>query len=554
MDNITQAQRGVDAVRDHVLARCREEKIEPPTGGRVDRIVRSALSLGEELMFERVSSRLTGEAADRMFAFITRHCANRWTGRSSSRRCVEMRAELDALHLALPERDWLEIKERKSGAIKLTPVPKQPEPTNLRKMKRAIRTRWGQVPLIDIVKETVLRTGCLRSVTSVADRGVMPEDVLAERLLLGLYAYGTNTEIRSVAGGDHGHSEEDIRYVRRRYLTPESAHRIAIEIANATFRVRRASVWGEGLYRAVASDSAHFRSWDQNIFTEWHSRYGGRGVLIYWSVEKGSVVIHSQRINCSASEVHAMVEGAVRHGTEMKVEANYVDTHGQSEIGFGITKLLGFDLLPRIKRINKCKLYRPAAGESGLWPGLGPAMTRPIRWELIAQQYDQMVKYATAIRTGTASTEAILRRFVKANAAHPTYQAMIELGRAQKTIFLCRYLRSRELQREIEEGLNVIESWNRANSVIYYGKTGELSSNRVDEQELSVQCLRIVQASLVYINTLMIQGLIDDPDTGDVLVTAADKRGVTPLFWEHVLPYGEVKLNMSSRLTLGEGV
>ncbi|MGO4612713.1 Tn3 family transposase [Nocardia sp. 2YAB30] len=180
-------------------------------------------------------------------------------------------------------------------------------------------------------------------------------------------------------------------------------------------------------------------------------------------------------------------------------------------------------------------------------------MTRPIRWELIAEQYDQMVKYATAIRTGTASTEAILRRFMKANATHPTYQAMIELGRAQKTIFLCRYLRSRELQREIEEGLNVIESWNRANSVIYYGKTGELSSNRADEQELSVQCLRIVQASLVYVNTLMIQDLIEDPDTGEVLVTAADKRGVTPLFWEHVLPYGEVKLNMSNRLTLGGG-
>ncbi|WP_236567479.1 Tn3 family transposase [Nocardia sp. CY41] len=465
---------------------------------------------------------------------------------------AEMRAELDALHTALPKCDWLEIKDRKSGAIKLTPVPKQPEPTNLRKMKRAIRTRWGQVPLIDIVKETVLRTGCLKSLTSVADRGVMPEDVLAERLLLGLYAYGTNSGIRSVAGGGHGHSEEDIRYVRRRYLTPEAAHRIAIEIANATFRVRRASVWGEGS-TAVASDSTHFRSWDQNIFTEWHSRYGGRGVLIYWSVEKGSVVIHSQRINCSASEVHAMIEGAVRHGTEMRVESNYVDSHGQSEIGFGITKLLGFDLLPRIKRINKCKLYRPAAGESGLWPGLGPVMTRPIRWELIAEQYDQMVKYATAIRTGTASTEAILRRFMKANATHPTYQAMIELGRAQKTIFLCRYLRSRELQREIEEGLNVIESWNRANSVIYYGKTGELSSNRADEQQLSVQCLRIVQASLVYVNTLMIQDLIDDPDTGEVLVTAADKRGVTPLFWEHVLPYGEVKLNMTNRLTLSGG-
>ena len=47
-----------------------------------------------------------------------------------------------------------------------------------------------------------------------------------------------------------------------------------------------------------------------------------------------------------------MIEGAIRHGTTMDVEANYVDSHGQSEIGFGITRLLGFDLLPRIKRIN----------------------------------------------------------------------------------------------------------------------------------------------------------------------------------------------------------
>jgi hypothetical protein len=37
----------------------------------------------------------------------------------------------------------------------------------------------------------------------------------------------------------------------------------------------------------------------------------------------------------------------------------------------------------------------------------------------------------------------------------------------------------------------------------------------------------------------------------DILATDADKRGLTPLFWEHVLPYGEVKLNMAGRLTLG---
>ncbi len=107
-----------------------------------------------------------------------------------------------------------------------------------------------------------------------------------------------------------------------------------------------------------------------------------------------------------------------------------------------------------------------------------------------------MIKYATAIRAGTATTEAILRRFTR-DASHPTYAAMLEVGRAQKTIFCARYLRIRDLQREIEEGLNVMESSNGANSVIAYGKGGEIASNRRDEQEMFVLCLRILQTALV---------------------------------------------------------
>ena len=117
-------------------------------------------------------------------------------------------------------------------------------------------------------------------------------------------------------------------------------------------------------------------------------------------------------------------------------------------------------------------------------------LTRPINWELIRQQYDEMVKYATALRLGTAETEAILRRFTRNNVQHPTYKALAELGKAVKTIFLCRYLQSEALRREIHEGLNVIENWNSANGFIFYGKGGEFASNRREDQEVSdaVRC------------------------------------------------------------------
>ena len=31
----------------------------------------------------------------------------------------------------------------------------------------------------------------------------------------------------------------------------------------------------------------------------------------------------------------------------------------------------------------------------------------------------------------------------------------------------------------------------------------------------------------------------------------ADRRGLTPLFWQHVRPYGEIRLGMGARLRVG---
>ena len=237
----------------------------------------------------------------------------------------------------------------------------------------------------------------------------------------------------------------------------------------------------------------------------------------------------------------------------MNLAGNYADSHGQSEIGFGITRLLGIDLLPRIKRINTTRLFRPGpAGPADRFARLAPALHRPIRWDLIDENYDQMVKYATAIKNGTASTEAVLSRFTGA-ASHPAYQAMLEVGKAQRTLFVARYLFDRDLQRQIEQGLNVVESWNRANAIICYGKSGEISTNHREEVEMTALCLRILQASLVFVNTLMLQDVLAEPEWS-ALLTPADRRGLSPLFWQHVRPCGEVTLDLGSRLTIGTGV
>ncbi|MFE7484072.1 hypothetical protein [Streptomyces sp. NPDC057552] len=55
--------------------------------------------------------------------------------------------------------------------------------------------------------------------------------------------------------------------------------------------------------------------------------------------------------------------------------------------------------------------------------------------------------------------------------------------------------------------------------------------------------------ALVYVSTLMLQDVLGEPEWAG-LFTPADRRGLTPLFWSHVRPYGEANLDMDARLNL----
>ena len=65
-DGVCQAERGADRVREPLLARCRAERIEPPSAGRCDRIVRSALYQAEQALTLCVSARLGPQASGRL--------------------------------------------------------------------------------------------------------------------------------------------------------------------------------------------------------------------------------------------------------------------------------------------------------------------------------------------------------------------------------------------------------------------------------------------------------------------------------------------------------
>jgi TnpA family transposase len=456
---------------------------------------------------------------------------------------------------ALPGNPYVCIQHPKGnpdrGLFKLTKLDPQPEPQNLGLIKDAIGKRYGMLDLLDVFLEADRLVSFTRHFAHSGTKEIRSREELRPLIILDLFAEGTNTGTKRVANANHHqYSYDELLYVRKSYFSPEAVRSANVEVVNKILALRNPRLWGEG--HACASDGKRFESWSQNLMTEWRSRYKGYGVLIYWHLETNAVCIYSQLRNFSSSEVAAMIEGLIRHDTEMRVEKNFVDSHGQSEVAFAFRRLLGgFQLMPRLKRIKYERLYLPEKGMSGQFPNLAGVLTRPIRWDLIEQQYDEMVKHAVALKTRTATPAAILKRFNSYNLAHPTYKALAELGKVEKTIFLCSYLPSREIQYEVEEGLNVVERWNGVNDFICYGKHGIFTTNSREQQEISALCLQLLQNCLMLINTILVEQTIERHELMERL-SVEDLRALSPLFYEHVNPYGIFELDMNRQSFLQE--
>jgi len=190
-------------------------------------------------------------------------------------------------------------------------------PANLDALKAEVQRRWP-LDLLDVLKEADYLTDLTAEFQTVASREITSRDTLRRRLLLVLFALGTNMGIRAIvdsATGDHGgpvETEAALRRVRRLYVNRENLRSAITRLVNATLAVRDSEWWGQGT--ACASDSKQFGSWSSNVMTEWHARYGGPGVMVYWHVERNSACVYSQLKTCSASEAAAMLKGLLpRH-------------------------------------------------------------------------------------------------------------------------------------------------------------------------------------------------------------------------------------------------
>jgi TnpA family transposase len=101
-------------------------------------------------------------------------------------------------------------------------------------------------------------------------------------------------------------------------------------------------------------------------------------------------------------------------------------------------QLLGYSLEPRIADLGDQTLYK--IDREAAHPGLDPILTGTVRAHLIGPAWDGVVRLAASMRTRTASPSLILHRLGSHARQNSRHQALAEIGRVRKTVFMLRYL------------------------------------------------------------------------------------------------------------------
>jgi len=132
----------------------------------------------------------------------------------------------------------------------------------------------------------------------------------------------------------------------------------------------------------------------------------------------------------------------------------------------------------------------------------------------------------------------IVGRLAKAPAGNRLAEAITQLGRAVKTIFIFRYLADESLRRKIQLQLNRGEARHQLAKHLFFANQGEFRDGDYAEMMNKASCLSLLSNAVLVANTAAIDRVIrTHPDAKEVL-TAADLARISPILFRRIIPNG----------------
>jgi TnpA family transposase len=290
----------------------------------------------------------------------------------------------------------------------------------------------------------------------------------------------------------------------------------------------------------TSSDGQKFAVSVDSLNANYSFKYFGqnKGVSVYSFIDERHLLFYSTVISAAEREAAYVIDGLL-HNDVIKSDIHSTDTHGYTEIIFGVTYLLGLTFAPRLKQLDRQRLYsfkKRKVYEAQNFQILPDAY---IDTELIAENWSDILRFVATIKLKYATASQLFKRLNSYSKQHPLYRALKEFGKIIKTIFILRYIDDPILRQSIEKQLNKIENAHKFAKAIAFGNNQEFSSGEKEEQDIIAGCRQLIENSVICWNYLYLTQKLNDANQKESQELLSAVKEGSIVTWQHINFHGE---------------
>ncbi|MET4095737.1 Tn3 family transposase [Arthrobacter sp. UYCu712] len=388
---------------------------------------------------------------------------------------------------------------------------------------------FPRIRITDLLMEVDTWTGFTNQFTSLKSGHPSKDKQL---LLTAILADGINLGLTKMAESCTGVTYAQLDRHQASYIRDETYSAALVELVNTQHSHPLAAQWGDGT--TSSSDGQRFRAGSKAESTgHVNPKYGAApGRLIYTHVSDQYSPFHSKLINVGDRDATYVLDGLLYHESDLAIQEHYTDTAGFTDHLFALMHLLGYRFAPRIRNIGDTRLYTPTNGP-GL-PALAPLIGGTINTKTIAQHWDEILRLATSIKTGTVTASLMMRKLGAYPRQNGLALALRELGRMERTLFLLDWLQDPALRRKVTAGLNKGEARNTLARAVFFNRLGEIRDRSFEQQRYRASGLNLLTAAIVLWNTVYLDRTITTLTSNGGDIDPELLRFLSPLGWEHI--------------------
>ncbi len=437
--------------------------------------------------------------------------------------------------------DNAELSLDADGTPHLKQLTAAGQPAGLAEFEQETQARMPERHVLDVLKHAEHWSGFTRHFGPPS--GSDPKLVKAkQRYLLTVFGYGCNLGPGQTARhAPEVASAQTLRRTNAQHVTASKLEAGMADVINQYARFSLPREWGGG--RVAIADGTHVRLRENNLLGSRHVRYGGYGGIAYHHIADTYVALLTSFIPCGVWEAVHILDPLLKNRSAVQPDTLHADTQGQSESVFGLCRMLGIKLMPRMRGVSDAVFYQ--ADKAARHRHIDALFGAEIDWELIAAHARDMIQVVLSIQAGRVMPSMLLRRLGTANCRGRLYRAFRELGRVELTLFLLRFISSAEMRQTIRAETTKIEAYNDFLDWVTFGGPVVKSGDPV-EQEKQLKYASLVANAVMLSNVADPTRVLSDMARDGHPVTPALVASTSPYTRRHILRFGKYTLDMDS--------